>query len=165
MRMSIRKILKEYVDMKDFKYSSLSKNDRTELKKLGRLTFENLKEREEKFKKLNSHISTFGIGLTTPTKRYCEQNIKDIIFALNNINTLNFYQKKELQNQKELLQKQLESIEKFEKGETDEITKYIQYYHELPKTDTEEKKWSIVNLFDDNITFWIEMIRLNIFTV
>lgn len=160
MKDNIRKILKEYVDMRDFTYFALSKDDRTEIKKLGRQTFENLKEREEKFKKLNNHISTFGITLTTPTKRYCEENIDDITFALDNISTLNFYQKKELESQRELLRKQLNSIEQFERGETSEITKYIQYFHELPNNDNEEKKWSIVNLFDDNIIFWIEMIKL-----
>ena len=58
------------------------------------------------------------------------------------------------------MEKQYESIERYEKGEIPHKGRWYEFFQE--RSISEEKKeaiWSIVNLFDNNVSLWAQLIN------
>lgn len=127
-------------------YHDLTDDQKKKIKDLGRQTYKNLTssfsiEAFNEFFKINNINLEYG----TPTKEYLETNIEDINWAISNL-TLDYSTSKKLKEELSSLEEQLRSDSSGKKG------KYVVFFQEK---NGDIKEWSIVNLFDNNILFWV----------
>lgn len=136
--------------------SSLSNDEKNTIKSNGEKIFSELKSMG--VDELNELFKEKGLFYGSPDKDFLEKNINDINFALNNIylssNVMDTLKKK-----KYLMILQLDSINKFERGETERIGRYIEFFHEMSNKDGDKMTWSIVNMFNNNYKLWVELIN------
>jgi hypothetical protein len=131
-------------------YYGLSDEEKKKIEKLGRQAYKNLIS-SLSADSLNNFFKENNINLEygTPTKEYLEKNIVDAEWALKNL-PLDESARNKLSHSLFLLQEQLRSDNEGKKG------KYVIYFQEK---NGDIKEWSIVNLFDNNVTFWLSHIN------
>jgi hypothetical protein len=129
-------------------YRDLNDGQKTKIKDLGRKTYKNLISSFGS-EVLNRFFEQNGIDLeySAPSKEYLKKNIDDVNWALSNLN-LDYNTSNKLRDELLSLEKQLESILAGKK------TKWIEYFQEKSN-----KEWSLVNLLDNNIMFWLSHIN------
>lgn len=131
------------------KYSLLSKEQKKSIEDAGFKILVNIKNftknTEEGVKDINHWLQKHGLIVKKPSNDFIVNNIKDIIFALDNL-PLTKGKKFLLKSNLDLLRKQLE--------EPDE-NHVILFYEK----DGEDFKWSLVNLYDNNILLWVRLIN------
>ena len=159
MKSIIKRILREEIMSESFQsisYGSLSNEDKKNIKEKGVEIFNKFKL--VGFEKLNNFFKEHGLYYGYPNVEYLKSNIQDITFALKEID-LPIQTKNKLREFKDNLEQQLNSIERFEKGELPKKGRYFEYFQEIPKKEEEKMVWSIVNLFDNNIMVWVKLIN------
>ena len=127
-------------------YSDLSDGQKDKIKNLGRQTYKNLissfsPEVLNKFFKDNNINLEYG----TPSKEYLENNINDVKWAIDNL-PLDYSTTNKLREELSSIENQLESDISGKKG------KYVVFFQEK---NGDIKEWSLVNLFDNNMVFWL----------
>jgi hypothetical protein len=155
----IRKVLKEELNPENFQglsYGMLTNDDKKDIKRRGEEVF-------GKFRKLdvgtlNKILKDIDLFYGIPDMDYLKDNEEDINFALRNL-PLGTKTREKLLEERDTILFQIESIEKYEKGESEKIGRYIEYFREIPKKEGEKMIWSIVNLFDNNISVWVQLIN------
>lgn len=132
-------------------YRELSDDQKNKIKSLGRRTYKNLIE-SFGTDVLNVFFERNNINLEygAPSKDYLEKNISDINWALTNLK-LDYSESNNLRNELLSLEKQLESVN------SGNPTKWVQFFQEKNKDN--KKEWSLVNLLDNNIMFWLNHIN------
>lgn len=159
MKDLIKKILKEEIISENFQsisYGNLSDDDKKNIKESGVKIFDKFKLAN--FEKLNDFFKEHGLFYGTPDKEYLQNNSTHIEFALDYL-PLTSGTKDNLREKQSRIMRQLESIEKFERGELPTKGRHFEFFHEIPKKEEEKMVWSIVNLFDNNIKLWIKLIN------
>jgi hypothetical protein len=159
MKNLIKKILREEFGSKEIRnlyWGGLSDEDKKDIKEKGNKVFSIFGRLDKK--KFNEKLKKHGLYYGPPDKEYIEKNIADIIFATKNL-PLKTYTRNNLIEKKDLLGLQLESIEKFERKEIENVGPYFTNFYELPNTPEEKKRWSTVNLFNNNIMVWMRLIN------
>jgi hypothetical protein len=159
MKDFIKKILREEFGSKEIRnlyWGALSDENKEDIMKKGKKVFDTFKGQD--IKKFNNQLRKHGLYYGPPDKEYIKKNIADIIFATKNI-PLEKYTYKNLTEKKDLLSLQLESIEKFERKENENVGPYFTNFYELPNTPEEKNTWSTANLFDTNIKIWLKLIN------
>jgi len=160
MRDLIRKILREEFILENHRvltYHSLSNDEREQIKTKGREIF--LKFKLYNLTKINNFFENHGLFLGAPSKEFLVNNIDDAEFALKHL-PLSNSAKIKIGDEKYYMGQQYDGIEKYEKGETPHKGRWYEFFHE--KSLPEEKKdavWSIVNLFDNNVSLWAQLIN------
>lgn len=164
MKDQIVRILNEYVDLKKFNYRGLSDEEKQLIKNEGEKAFQELKELQEKGGLVNAWLINHGLVLDVPSEEYCDQNIRDAEFILYKSKIqLTSSAKKKLKNSLQplrFLKRDYEYIRTYK--HRDRPHPYEWFFHEIPKEDGKDKSWSIVNLYDNNISFWIDQIKKRI---
>ena len=132
--------------IKKISYTDLSEDQKKKIETLGRKTFNNL---ISSFggEVLNKFFTDNNINLEygAPTKEYLETNKKDIKWAIDNL-PLDYSTVNKLKNEELSIEKQLESVL------SGKDTKWVQFFQEK---NGDVKEWSLVNLLDNNIVFWL----------
>ena len=160
MRDLIRKILREEFILENHRaltYGSLSNDEREQIKTKGKEIF--LKFKLYNLTKINNFFENHGLFLGAPSKEFLVKNINDAKFALEHLPLSNWNRNK-ISDEKFFMEKQYDAIEKYEKGEEPHKGRWYEFFHE--KSLPEEKKeavWSIVNLFDNNVSLWAQLIN------
>lgn len=159
MRDLIKRILREdlYSDnIRKLTWKMLSDEDMKNIKGKGEKIFNKFNFSD--FQKLNDFFKEHGLYYGAPSKEYLKKNITDIGIALKSL-PLRPSTYQELVGKKDLLELQLDSVEKFERGESKNIARHFEFFHELSSEQNEKKVWSIANLFDNNIKLWLRIIN------
>ena len=159
MKDLIKKILKEEIISESFQsisYGSLSDDDKKNIKESGVKIFDKFKLAN--FEILNKFFKEHGLFYGAPDKEYLQNNSAHIEFALKYL-PLTLGTKVNLLEKQSRIIRQLESIQKFERGELPSKGRHFEFFHEIPKKEEEKMVWSIVNLFDNNIMLWIKLIN------
>jgi hypothetical protein len=107
---------------------------------------------------LNDLFKESGLFYGSPDKEFLERNIKDISFAVSKID-LYTKSRETLMEKKDLMVLQLNSIIEFESGKRKNISRHIEFFHEIPNEEDKKMVWSIVNMFDNNYLLWINFIN------
>jgi hypothetical protein len=160
MRDLIRKILREEFILENHRvltYHSLSNDEREQIKTKGKEIFTKFKLGN--LTKINNFFENHGLFLGAPSKEFLIKNINDAIFATKHLPLSNSAREK-INSEKFFMEKQYESIERYEKGEIPHKGRWYEFFHE--RSISEEKKeaiWSIVNLFDNNVSLWAQLIN------
>lgn len=160
MRDLIRKILREEFISENHRvltYRSLSDKEKKTIKTRGDEIFKKFKLYN--LEKINDFFENHGLFLSAPSKEFLVNNIKDARFALEHL-PLSDWAKGKISEEKYFMEQQYNTIKKYERGETPHKGRWYEFFHE--KALPEEKKeavWSIVNLFNNNVTFWVQLIN------
>jgi hypothetical protein len=160
MRDLIRKILREEFilgNRRALTYGSLSNDEREKIKRKGKEIFTKFKLYD--LKKINNFFENHGLFLGSPSKEFLIKNINDASFATKHL-PLSNWAKEKIEEEKFFMEKQYESIEKYEKGEMPHKGRWYEFFHErsIPE-EQKEAIWSIVNLFDNNVSLWAQLIN------
>jgi hypothetical protein len=125
-------------------YRDLTYNQKSKIKGLGMKIFDVIKNYVEPStnKNINYWLEKNGLQLKVPNRKFLEKNIDDIRFVLSNLK-ISKTKKEDLKEKLDFLELQLEHPN----------SKYIVLFHE------DDEEWSIVNMFDNNITLWVHLIN------
>jgi hypothetical protein len=165
IRETIKRVLREQASSKVVNfltYKGLSENDKDKIKINGESVFTQLKGINEE--ELNKYLKDYNLYYGEPSKDYLIKNITDIDFALKNIDLEDSVFLK-LTKQKVIIIDQLNNNDKNNNDKnnddksTEEKSKNIKFFQEIPTENNEKSGWSIVNMFNTNIKFWIDLIN------
>lgn len=110
------------------------------------------KEGKTPIEVINEYFEPYGLEYVVPDIDFINKNISDIKFALQNISFKENVRDK-IVEKLDFLEFQKKSHEDFEKGDIQKPGKYFLFFHE------KNGGWSIVNLFNDNVKLWIELMK------
>lgn len=160
MRDLIKRILREEFILENHRvltYHSLSNSEREKIKEKGKEIFRKFKLYD--LTKVNNFFENHGLFLGAPSKEFLIKNIADAIFATKHL-PLSNWAKEKIMEEQYFMEKQYEAIEKYEKKEIPHKGRWYEFFHEksIPK-EKKEAVWSIVNLFDNNVSLWAQLIN------
>jgi len=110
------------------------------------------KEGKTPIEVINEYFEPYGLEYVVPDIEFINKNIEDIKFALQNLSFKENVRDK-IVEKLDFLEFQKKSHEDFEKGDIKRPGKYFLFFHE------KKGGWSIVNLFNDNVKLWIELMK------
>jgi len=160
MKDLIKRILREEYLLEsrpDLTYHNLSYDEREKIKSKGKEIFRKFKIYD--LDKINKYFEKYGLFLGAPSKEFIINNLEDIEFAMKNL-PLSKWAEKKLDDDRSNLKHQYIGIENYELGKSPHKTRFYEFFHEVKMSDEKkELTWSIVNLFDNNIKVWAQLIN------
>jgi hypothetical protein len=160
MRNLIRIILREEFLLENrpaLTYRNLSDDEKEQIKSAGKEIFRNFKLYN--LDSINKYFEKHGLFLGAPSKEFMQKNLNDIEFTLTNL-PLSDWARKKLIEDKSDLKNQYDAIERFESGKSPHRGRFYEFFHEVKMSDEKkELTWSIVNLFDNNVSVWAQLIN------
>lgn len=123
-------------------YKNLTSTQRDKIKSKGRHIFHLIKNKVDK-----NLLFQYGLTLKVPSINFIEKNIKDIDFALKNLQLAPFEKNKLLGSLDELAQHK-------ENANKQDILLFFELNDE-----GDDNEWSFVNMFDNNVTLWLNLMK------
>jgi len=125
-------------------YNSLTDSQKDKIKSLGMKIFSDIKNyiEPDTNRRINYWLEQHGLQLKVPSVEFIKKNIDDINFVFDNLELSNS-KRNDLKENLDFLELQL----------VNPNSKFIVLFHE------KDDEWSIVNMFDNNIILWINLIN------
>lgn len=101
---------------------------------------------------INEYFEPYGLEYVVPNLDFINKNIDDIRFALANFR-FNDEKRDKIVEKLDFLEFQKQSHQEFSEGKLEKPSKHVLFFHE------KNGGWSIVNLFNDNVKLWIELMK------